>query len=935
MTSKELPAHFKNAPWKTSEQVDGFVASLVDLQALDLLKVDLLGSKGLPGDALAQGMRLLTFAKLVEKSAEKSLFTPLVRALKGSSDPQLRSTLAQILPSVNSVGNHVELCVVLRSNDPQLRAVVAPVLSKIGGKTVFETLSEMVSEPNFPGRGEAMDVVVALGGHRAIPALQSVLSAGSSQEKIKALRFLAGPRMVERDRSGALQAMATAFADGTEAVVTQAIASVSAIASEDEYFTRVAPFLEQANLNLVKAALEGLRNFSSPRAIEALTRLLRAGPNTIRFTVMATLEAIGTDVVVPPLIEVLGHTQPVVRTRAAETLARLSKAGKLDLKRTIIWLLRSRDVNIRRMAVEILQSVPDSEGQLWPKLLEFLRDEDWWVRERVMDALVDMAGAQLVRHLVAYLKDPSENVRRFAVDALIRLKAPESLGALVRTATSDTDWWVRERAVAAIAAIKDQRAVPHIIDLMLKNPDLRVACVEALGAMGARRASAHVASLLPCDDNDLCVAVLRCLQTLGDTQQTAVVQDLLTHTRPTVRNLAREILHAWEISTGPQIQVVGTLSLLDQLLTAVARAEGDDLILKTGRRPFVKRMGKAIPLATNVLSAEQVKAVLMPHLSMTQVEELQALRDIDFSYQLASEALRFRANVFQEVGGIAAVFRIIKGTLLDLESLGLPPVVAGFRDLKGGLVLVGGPTGAGKSTTLAALIDSINRTYARHVISLEDPIEVVHARKLSLVNQREVGRHTRSFMEALRSTLREDPDVILVGEMRDFPTIAFAVTAAETGHLVLGTVHTSSAASSVDRLITACPPGQQDDVRSMLAGSLRAVVCQYLLRRKNDPGRVLAVEVMINNDAIASLIRKGKAFQIPSVITTSREVGMQLMDTELMRLAREGVISPEDAYLKATSKKDFEGLVPGQEGVRGETRVGATHNSSMTNIFNA
>jgi twitching motility protein PilT len=924
MTSKDLPVHFKTAMWRSGEQVDDFVNSLVDLQPSDLLKVlDLLANKGVPGDVQAQSMRLLAFIKLVEKCADKSLFVPLVRALKGATDPQLRSTLVQVLPSVNSVGNHAELCAVVRSTDPQLRAMVAPVLSKIGGKTVFETLSEMLSERSFPGRSEAMDVVVSIGGHRAIPALQSVLLVGSSPEKIKALRFLGGSRMLEKDRPGALKAMTAAFADGTEAVVTQAIAAVSAIATEDEYFTEVAPFLGQANLKLVKVALEGLRSFSSPRAIETLTWLLRAGPNTIRFSVMETLEAIGTEVVVPPLVEMLGHTQPVVRTRAAETLSRLSKAGKLDLKRTIIWLLRSRDVNIRRMAVEILQSVPDSEGQLWPKLLEFLRDEDWWVRERVMDALVDMAGAELVRHLVAYLKDPAENLRRFAVDALIRLKAPESLGALVRTATSDTDWWVRERAVAAIGAIKDQRAVPHIIDLMLKNPDLRVACLDALGAMEARSASAHVASLLPCDDSDVCVAVLRCLKALGDTEQTPVLQDLVENARPTVRNLAREILHSWRISTAPQIKGVGTLSLLDQLLTAVARAEGDDLILKTGRKPFVKRMGKAVPLATNVLSAEQVKAVLMPHLSMAQVEDLRAMRDIDFSYELASEALRFRANVFQEVGGIAAVFRIIKGTLLDLESLGLPPVVAGLRDLKGGLVLVGGPTGSGKSTTLAALIDSINRTYARHIISLEDPIEVVHARKRSLVNQREVGRHTRSFMEALRSTLREDPDVILVGEMRDFPTIAFAVTAAETGHLVLGTVHTSSAASSVDRLITACPPGQQDDVRSMLAGSLRAVVCQYLLRRSDGPGRVLAVEVMINNDAIASLIRKGKAFQIPSVITTSREVGMQLMDTELMRLAKEGVISPEEAYMKAANKRDFEGLVPGQEGVRG-ARVEAT-----------
>src|SRR5262245_57389188 len=443
---------------------------------------------------------------------------------------------------------------------------------------------------------------------------------------------------------------------------------------------------------------------------------------------------------------------------------------------------------------------------------------------------------------------------------------------------------------------------------MLKNPDLRVACVDALAAMDAKGAASYVASLLPSEDADVCLAVLRYLKTVGDVEQSDVVKDLFKHTLSPVRVAAREVLHGWAMTTG-EIQVGGKLSLLDQLLTALIRADGDDLILKPGYQPFVKRLGKTVPLANNVLSADQVKAVLMPHLSMAQVEELRLLRDIDFSYQLLPAGTRFRANVFQEVGGIAAVFRVIKGALLDLKSLGLPPVVETFKDFKGGLVLAGGPTGAGKSTTLAALIDAINQGSARHVISLEDPIEVAHRRKQSLVNQREIGSHTRSFAAALRATLREDPDVILVGEMRDYDTISFAVTAAETGHLVFGTVHTTSAASSIDRLITACPAAQQDDVRAMLAGSLRAVVCQLLVPRKEGPGRVLTAEVMLNNDAIANLIRKAKTFQIPSVIATSRESGMQLMDTELMRLCKEGVISAEEAYLKAANKKDFESLI--------------------------
>jgi len=212
-------------------------------------------------------------------------------------------------------------------------------------------------------------------------------------------------------------------------------------------------------------------------------------------------------------------------------------------------------------------------------------------------------------------------------------------------------------------------------------------------------------------------------------------------------------------------------------------------------------------------------------------------------------------------------------------------------------------------------VNYINRNYNRHIISLEDPIEVTHAPVKSLINQREIGTHTLSFGNALRATLREDPNVILVGELRDLPTIAFAVTAAETGHLVFGTVHTVSADTTVDRLINAFPARQQEQVRSMLAESLRAVVCQYLLRHKDGVSRCLALEIMLNNDAISALIRKGKAYQIPSVVATSRELGMQLMDTDLTRLYKEGKVSAEEVYVKARSKKDFESLLAGSSPV--------------------
>jgi twitching motility protein PilT len=410
---------------------------------------------------------------------------------------------------------------------------------------------------------------------------------------------------------------------------------------------------------------------------------------------------------------------------------------------------------------------------------------------------------------------------------------------------------------------------------------------------------------------DVRVAALHCLDVLDDRAQAPAVAACADDVDRRIRGQARELLAKWSFETSHSGDSVSdkSLPLLDRLLAGAAKAEADDFILSSGSKPTIKRHGATTPLANNVFSADQVEAILMPHLSAAQKRDLEELRDVDFSYQVKSEDLRFRANVFRQMTGLSGIFRIVKGDIPEFEKLGLPSVAAGFGDLKNGLVLVGGPTGSGKSTTLAGIIDYINRTQARHIVTLEDPIEVIHRHKKGMINQREIGTHARSFASALRSTLREDPDVILVGEMRDLQTIQFGVTAAETGHLVFGTVHTVSADRSVDRLINAFPPAQQPQVRSMLAESLRAVLCQYLLRRRDAPGRVLAAEVMLNNDAVSNLIRKGKTFQIPSAITTGREMGMQSMDLELLRLLGLGKIYAEEAYMKAVDKSLFEAAV--------------------------
>jgi twitching motility protein PilT len=912
IAGKDLLSQFKAASWKSPEEIEAFIASAETPAAADLLKLlDVLTGK-IP-DANTHRTRLTTFARLIDKNPDKALFVPLVKTLK-SADSGLRTTLAALIPRVNSPTEHAALVELLRSTDAGLRATVARTLAQLGGsKTIFDLLTRAVGEGGFAGRLEALDVLVGFAKHQAVPALQAVVTAGTTEEKVHALRHLGDRAAMMKDPAAALKVIAPVMdaQRHPEPVVIQGILSFSALCAEEDWFEYVGIFLDADGIGMVKAAVDGLRRFSSARVIAALERKLRAGPRVIRLAVLNALEAIGTDVVLPPLVDALGHKQIPIRNRAAEVLKQLSMEGKLDLSRTVVWLLRSRDVNVRRMATEVIRSVADPDQTLWPKLMGVLRDEDWWVRERVMDALVELGGTRLTAHMVPMLADPSDVVRRFAVNVLGRLKDVKALRSLVQTATQDPDWWVKETAIEAVALINDVRAVPYLVHIMGADPDLQPVCIQALLDMGAKGAAPQVAALCDSPSPDVRYLSVQFLDRFDASGHAVAVAKLNDDPHLKVRAAARELITRWRITA--QGTPVLAVPLLDRLLVQLATQEGDDLIVASGRPVFMKKVGRISALTQGPLTEEQVKALLMPHLTAEQLIALQALQDVDYSHEVKSEGLRFRANVFQQLGGLSGVFRRIRGNLPEFEKLGLPVLVRTFGDMKNGLVLVGGPTGSGKSTTLAALIDYINRTSSRHIISLEDPIEVIHRRKMSLVNQREVGTHTKSFATALRSTLREDPNVILVGEMRDLPTIDFTVIAAETGHLVFGTVHTVSAATTVDRIVSAFPPGQQQQVRSTLADSLRAVVCQYLMKEKTGGGRVLAVELLINNEAVSNLIRKGKAFQLPSIISTSREQGMQLMDTDLMRLMKENKISAEDAYVKAVSKKDFEPFVDEEE----------------------
>ena len=355
------------------------------------------------------------------------------------------------------------------------------------------------------------------------------------------------------------------------------------------------------------------------------------------------------------------------------------------------------------------------------------------------------------------------------------------------------------------------------------------------------------------------------------------------------------------------------MAKIDALFRMMKEQGASDLHLSSGAPPIFRLHGEMSRLNFKTLTHDELKLILYEILSEKQIAEFEASRDLDFAYAIPDLA-RFRGNYLMTHRGIAAVFRIIPSKILSADDLSLPEGVRRMTHFKKGLVLVTGPTGSGKSTTLAAMIDLINATRKEHILTLEDPLEFIHENKMSLLNQRQIGEHSDSFKNALRAALREDPDVILVGEMRDLETISLAMSAAETGHLVFGTLHTNSAAKTIDRIIDVFPKDAQEQVRAMLSESLKGVVCQQLLKTADGKGRVASLEIMLGTPAIGNLIREGKTFQIPSIIQTARKDGMQLMDQHLLDLLKTKTIAPEEAYRCAQDKKQFEQYLTEKQG---------------------
>ena len=350
------------------------------------------------------------------------------------------------------------------------------------------------------------------------------------------------------------------------------------------------------------------------------------------------------------------------------------------------------------------------------------------------------------------------------------------------------------------------------------------------------------------------------------------------------------------------------MAYIDQFLQTVVRQRASDLHIAEGQPPKIRTHGDIMPIRDEPVSHEEATRMLSEVCGAQNWEIFQQHGDLDFAYQMDKHS-RFRTNYFKQSDGFGAAFRLIPTKIATLEELGVPVIIKEFAHLRGGLVLVTGPTGSGKTTTQAALIDFINQNFSKHVVTIEEPIEFVHDNKCSIITQREVPGDSTTFAAGLKAALREDTDIILIGEMRDLETISLALTAAETGLLVIGTLHTNNARKTVDRMVDAFPADRQAQARAMLANSLRGVLAQLLLKRSDRPGRIAVNEILIANAAVAAIIREGATQKLTDVIVSGRAQGMQFMDDAIWALLEKGIVSPHEAFMKAIDKARFKPLL--------------------------
>lgn len=657
---------------------------------------------------------------------------------------------------------------------------------------------------------------------------------------------------------------------------------------------------------------------SDPASIPRWEKLARDSSAAVRDKVLEMLATNAPEATADLLVEMLPMAGYSTQQHIVGALTRVAETKGAAFASRLLPLIASGDAGTRSAVLKILVGLDDRRGVI-REYIRFSKTLAGWARDRALESMRAF-GDDLIEPVMELLNDPDHEIRSTAMVVAGSFEDPRIVPATIGM-LRDEDWWIRISAVETLGRIGDKRAVDPLI-ATLEDPDARWAAVEALGRIGDTRALPALGKMLSDPQPDVRIEILQALIHFDHPQVAAVIQKVAA-TDPSRAVRSRALDLAQELASRNKGAIADEAALrnaamiarssegepkLHTFLVGTRNQGASDFHIAPGQPPIIRMAGELMRAQAAPFTSEQTEPLIREILTEDQWAKLQQYKQLDFCYFIPN-AGRYRANVFLDHKGYSAVFRVIPEKPPTIAELGLPPNLAEIADYHQGLVLVCGPSGSGKSTTLAALVNLFNETKHHHVITMEDPVEFVHPFKNCLINQREVGSHTRSFARALRAALREDPDVIVIGEMRDPETISLALTAAETGHIVLGTLNSTSAPKAVDRVIASFSIDEQAQIRVALSEALKFVVAQRLLPAKEQRKLVACFEVLRITQPVSNLIRDEKTYQIYSAMQIGRSVGMQTVDDALKELVKRNAISPETAWMAATKREDFEPMV--------------------------
>lgn len=856
--------------------------------------------------ACVEGLLLLDKEKVSEA---------VMKSLPRMMNAQSKRAAFKVLTVAAVPSIEKQLAELIKHKDQELRDGAEKVLIAQKTATACAIVKEMaMKKSGWEDRRPALRILQAIGGNDVLPSFQVALDYGKHEDIPTAVTLL-----VQRGNEESAAILANSASHESPFVRAQVAEGLGKLksASSAKGLVKLA---QDENDRVQVAALKSLQNQEVKHISQNMTSLLEHPKAQVKLQVIKVLAMGEDESVIQPLITCLKDQDLLVRQEAMSALTSLSESGKIPIGKLLIGLMTEEDVNVRRSASEVLGKVRDKS--VINDLLRYLRDEDWWVRESVAATLGEIGGEDIIDTMIELLGDKDPNIRRYAVDILAQNKAVKAFKPLTQL-LKDSDWWIREKVVEALGSIGETKAVPLLVKL-LQVPELRWAAVIALGELQAPDAADALMKLYAAEtaiENRM--EIMDSLQKIGGDKVLALMKKLLEDENKSIRLKARDYLNGMNVDTskaeGAHLRKGSAkpLTQLDEMLLKAKEAGATDLFLAGGRKPMMKKHGEVLDLLDGELDADALEDMLTEPLDPEREKIYRETHDLDCAYETPLGD-RFRVNMYRYRLGPAAVYRCIPDKVPTLDDLGFPPLLKQLTKLHQGIVLFTGPAASGKTTTMAAMVDYANQTRQDHILCIEDPIEYVHESRKCLVNQREVHTHTKAFANALRAALREDPDIIMVGELRDLETISMAISAAETGHLVFGSLHTVSSVNTLTRIIDAYPSGQQSQIRTMLSESVKGIISQQLVR-KVDGGITAALEILVSTPSLSKQIRDGKMEQVQSTIMTGKSRGMQTMDMALYDMATSGVIDGAEAYRMAFNKKDFEQFVAGAPPAPAET----------------